>query len=293
MAWNAYYGKIDGAIHLALDELFFEQAKKGKYTLLISEYTKPLVVLCHAQHTNDYLGNGKIDYTRSFTPGGAMICDKNVLGFTMAFPRRPMVSDEEYAKGKGPTKVHRRLGGAINDILASLGVRDTIIGEQFYIKVRTSQKNLPIVGTSQRMEQNAVLYHGVITLDAWNADYVNSIIKLRVQNNLREYDKIKELPYVLQYSNKPLDEIKREFRVALSEKIAGTTSVQPVPNDVLSMAEDLVSKVYRNDEWRRHGQHPFLKRLSCKKLEEGLGFCLLGSEFSPQPPPRFLNPKTS
>ncbi len=273
--WQVYTGAMDAAMHLALDEVLFSRAKEGTYSLLLPNYSSPCIVLAHDQHIRDYLGDGTVAYTRCFTPGGAMLCDKNVLPFSIAVPRT--VESDDYRKD--PKEVHKYFSGIINTILQSLGVHETVIGEQFYIKVKRSPRNLPLVGTSQRMENKALLYHGVITLDRWNADQLNTLIKLRTRGDLREYDKIKDLPYVRAYTPLPLDDLKTHIRIAFAEHIAGTRDIQAVPEALRQEADDLVATVYRNDAWRKDAQHPSWDRISCTRLQEGMGFCLLGSEF--------------
>ncbi len=276
MTWRVYMGSMDAALHLALDEVLFSRAKKGEYTLLLPDYSSPCVVLAHDQHISDYLGDGTIAYTRCFTPGGAMLCDKNVLPFSIIVPRT--VDSTGYRKDA--KEAHKHFGGLICRILQDLcGARDLVMGEQFYIKVQRSPRNLPLVGTSQRVENDALLYHGVITLDPWDADRLNTLIRLRTRGDLNEYDKIKELPYVRAYTPLPLDDLKTRMRLALAEQIAGTRDIHAIPEAVRQEANDLVAAVYHNDAWRKDAQHPSWDRVSCNRLQEGLGFCMLGSEF--------------
>jgi lipoate-protein ligase A len=273
--WDVYAGEMDAATHLALDELLFARAKQGKYTLLLPEYHQPMLVLAHDQHAADYIGNGAREYTRAFTSGGAMLCDKNVFPFSMAVPRSATAEDYR----KDPVETHKYFGGIINRILQSLGVHDTVMGEKFYIKVKRTPHNLPLVGTSQRVETDALLYHGIITLDPWDADELSKMLRLRTRDSVREYDKIQELPYVRAYCDLPLDDLKSDIRAQLAEQVAGTQELLPVPADLQTAAEKLVRDVYRNDQWRNDAQHPSWSQISSNHLKEGLGFCLLGSEF--------------
>ena len=274
--WNVYGGKMDGVLHQALAEHLFDRAQKGEHTLLFPEYHTPCLVLSRDQHINDYLGNGHIEYTRAITPGAAMLCDKNVLSFVITVPKT--INGELYLSD--PVRTHQHFGGKILKVLQDFGVKNLILGEQFYIKIKGAQRNLPIVGTAQRREKNAYLYQGIITLDRWDAEYLRSILKLRKKGTVNEYDLIRDLPYVSSDSDRPLDERRQELCAALAEAITGTREIKPVPQDMLAEAQSLAAIVYRNDRWRRSGQHPLRNNISLQTLKEGRGFCLLGSEFA-------------
>ena len=195
-----------------------------------------------------------------------MLCNENVLGFSIAVP-----------KNADPVATHKHYGGCIYRALKELGVHDAVMGEQFYVKVKRQPRNLAIVGTSQRVENKAQLYHGVITLRPWNANYLQSILRLRTRGEVSEYEKIKELPALSQYATP--DSLTSLAIHALSNEIVHVDEPLEVPTDLWARAKLIVEAVYVNEEWVNYGQHPN-PNLSLKTLHEGLGFCLLGSEFT-------------
>lgn len=274
MVWEVYGGKMDAATHLALDEVVFERAKHGHYTLLLPDYDRPMLVLAHDQHPADRIGT--VAYTRSFTPGGAMLCDRNVFPFSIAVPRES--GCEDYRKDAKATHLH--FCSIIQRALADLGVHDSVLGEQFYLKVKREPRNLPLAGTSQRMESTAQLYHGVITLDAWDAEQLGGMVALRSRNGRSERELIMQLPYVRAYNPRPLDELKATLQARLARDIAGTDSIANIPEALNEEAAEVVRSVYAADAWLRYAQHSLNERLSLSlPMQKGLGFCLLGSEF--------------
>ena len=58
MEWDVYHGKMNAAMHLAIDDKLFERAKQGRHSLLLPEYTQDSIVLSKRQHPSDYIGNG-------------------------------------------------------------------------------------------------------------------------------------------------------------------------------------------------------------------------------------------
>jgi lipoate-protein ligase A len=202
-----------------------------------------------------------------------MLCDANALAFSIATPRG---TDAGFTD---PVAAHKFYGKIVQDVLRKFGVNDTVLGEQFYIKVKRGDRNLPLVGTAQRQEQNARLYHGIITIEPWSADYLNSILALRAKNGLREYDLIAALPSVREYTAQPLDTLKNDIRKALAEAITGSPALNAVDPSLRNGATTLVNAVYRDPIWRDCAQHLYWEQIGRTTLNRGLGFCLLGSEF--------------
>ncbi len=270
--WEVYGGPLDGALHVALDEILFRKPK-AKNILLLPEYERPVLVLARDQHPNDVIS--AIPYTRSWTSGGAMLCGSNILGFSIIVPRDAECKDYR----RDPVATHKHFGGIIQHVLEKFGVQNTILGEQYYIKVQGNGQKLPLAGTSQRFSNNAQIYHGIITIDPWDADHLNRTIRLRNNNGKSEYELLKQLPSVRAYCKKPLDQLKSELKAALAEKIAGTTTINPLPSSLMEEARDLVSLVYFDKEWTSQARHNYWKNISPVEIREGRGFCLLGSEF--------------
>lgn len=236
--------------NLAVDEwLFHESERTGRAFLRVYTFPQPAIYLSQDQRVDD-LRHENLDgipYTRRWTGGGgAILCDRNVVGYTVIVP---------LSEAKEQTDAHRKFGGKVRDVLLSKGLENVELWNEFSVRINDQI----IAGHGQRHGSKSFLYHGILALYPWDFDKLSLLLNLPPG----EIEVIRKLPSVNDFVPLTHEEFSRD----LIQKFGAVTLNDALfEQECLEEAKKLVQEKYANPEWIQKGQG---------KQYKGLGFCFV------------------
>ncbi len=259
MEWEVHRGKYTASENLAIDEYLLGKASKmDKKIIRVYDFEKPSVILARNESFEDLKElNDDIDYTRRHTGGSVIYCDNNAVFYSIIMPS----NTNEF-----PERLHRDFfGPRIAETLNKIGVKDEILGIGEHFSVRIEGKT--VSGNSQRKKKDAVLYHGVLALEKWDVDRLDQLIRLRGKDGKTEYDFIKSLPGINDYTEE--DITREKLKEALIDNFTGREYKEKNLTDKdLIEIEELVENKYGDEEWLKTGGNRDI-------MKKDQGFCFV------------------
>lgn len=255
--WDIYSGVHDAATNLAIDEYLLEETSdKRNKVFRIYDFEKPSVILARMESYKDINGVKEgVDYSRRDTGGSVIYCDNNAMFYSIILPT---------GKNRFPEELHRNyFGPKIARVLDRAGVEKEKLGIGEHFSVRINGKT--VSGNSQRKKKDAVLYHGVLALEPWDVEKLDSLIKLREKEGELEKDFIEELPGIKEHCDTSYNELKKIF---VEEVTEGDYSNRRIGKEQYEEIERLVNNKYGNEDWIRTGGNE-------EALKEDRGFCFV------------------
>ncbi len=257
--WEVYRGKHGAPKNLAIDEYLMEKvSEEDKKIMRVYDFEKPSVILARNESFEDLKElNDDVEYTRRHTGGSVIYCDNNAVFYSIIMPS----NTNEF-----PERLHRDFfGPKIAETLNKIGVKDEKLGVGEHFSVRIEGKT--VSGNSQRKKKDAVLYHGVLAIEKWDVDRLNELIRLREIEEKSEYDFIKSLPGINEYTEE--DVSKDELEEALIDNFTGKNYKRKELTDKdLSVIENLVENKYGDEGWLKTGGNREI-------LKKNQGFCFV------------------
>lgn len=253
--WNLYLGEYDAATNLAFDELLLEKAsRQGQKSMRIYDFEDPAVILARNEHPEDIKEwRNDVEYTRRDSGGSVIYCDENAIYYSIAVP----ADRDDF-----PEELHRDFfGSRIAEALASAGVPEEKLGVGEHFSVRIDNKT--VSGNSQRKKGDALLYHGIIAYESWDADFLDEIIQLREKEEELEREFIESLPGLTDYTDSSRDEVVDQLINSFTE---GAYEVSELNDEELERLNEL-SQRYRDEDW--------IKGNDAASLNNGQGFCFV------------------
>lgn len=172
----AVYGAAE---NMARDERILEKAAEEDVPYLrVYGFEEPAFVPSRRTSVEDVeaaLDNG-YDVTRRNTNGSTIPCLDNGLAYSVAYPT-----------GEFPDRVFEdRVAPALVEALEHAGVEDVNTGLK-HDSIRYGDEQTPgdaadgrtLVGSSTWRKKDAVLSHGVVAVEPWNADFLYDNMELR------------------------------------------------------------------------------------------------------------------
>jgi len=255
-------GTYDAATNMAIEELFLERTcADGKGYLRVMGFEEPSFVLARRTSYEDIeeAVESGFDYTRCETAGSTIPCLDNGLAYSVTIPSDYMDKDQFFYDVVGPE---------LEDLLVDMGLEEESIEiEKKYHGVRYGAKevmNPTIIGSSLWRKKGAVLCHGVICLDPWDAEFLHDNMDLRED----EEEFIRQLPSITGETGR--ENVREEVCDKLIDRFAGDEFeyVEPLKNSYESIDELLRSK-YACDSWLRNPS---------RLMQKNKGHCFIEKE---------------
>ncbi len=254
------YDKFDAATNMAIDEAALNAAERYQKSFIrFYDFDRPAVILSHRESKDDIdiakcreLG---VDISRRLSHGSVILCDTNVLAYSIASPF--------YTPDSAHSYFARRIAGVLKDA----GVENVGIGNHFSVRINGGT----VAGHGQRWKMGrSLLYHGVMAVEPWNTELINAVIKLRPPHSegaKSEYELVGELPAVAHY-------VKIDKKTIASRMLESVTDGQYETHHVSELypeAGHLHRSKYTNDSWIYDGIADNEK----SHIMGGLGFCFI------------------
>lgn len=232
-----YLHSVSGSApeHMAWDEYFLDRAsEEGDSYLRLMEFEEPAMVLARRTSSEDIekaLESG-FDVARRETPGSTIPCLDNGLAYSV-ITSTSLKPDELYSQHIGPV-LKQSLSEFVDEELLSVGPD--------YHTVRYGDSENPgdiepgytLAGNSLWEKGDAVLCHGVIAIEPWDYEVVESGLELR--DGEKRF--IEQLPSVSELSD--IDETEVAYELVEGFTAGEYSEVSPE----ISNIADLLSAKY-------------------------------------------------
>ena len=256
--WEVYLGEYDAPTNLAIDDYLLEKAsEEGTKSLRLYEFESPSVILARNECFSDIKDvKEDVDYTRRDTGGSVIYCDDNAVFYSIVVP----LEENRY-----PEELHREyFGPKIADVLDEVGVEKELLGVGEHFSVRIDGKT--VSGNSQRKKKDAVLYHGVLALEPWNVERLDSLIQLREKQEKSEYEFVESLPGVFEHAEHSEKGLVEDLLIERFTE--GEYIISEFNEEELDLINEIAEEKYGNKEWIRNATNP-------STLKKDQGFCFV------------------
>src|SRR3989338_3800385 len=248
--------EFDPYTNLAIDETLLERTKSGIVYLRIYSFSAPVMILAYSESPSDlkldYIRGQGINVARRLSAGSVMYCDQKSLCYSLIGRQENM---------RYPNEIHREYGGKIKDVLSKIMGCDIYIGEHFSLRTRQDATGI-IAGHGIKLGSGSYLYHGIIAVQPWNLNLLNSSIVLSEE----ELTVIPQLPYV----NMPRTVIIENLLRGLTDDKHTMTGREEF-NEIILAARKLASEKHGKDHWINEGRST--EQSGGHKLFTNGGFC--------------------
>lgn len=261
MTWKVHEGRYDAATNLAIDDLMLDKASEtGDSYLRVYDFEEPAVILARNEHFDDIKDvRDSHEITRRETGGSVIYCNDNAIFYSVSIP----IEEDEF-----PENLHREyFGPRIAETINDLGVTESKlgIGEHFSVRIDGGT----VSGNSQRKKRDAVLYHGVLALEPWDAEELDQLIELRNREDQTEREFIESLPGVMEHTEHPERKVKDTAQELLIENFtSGEYEGYKLSSEEWDIVETLAEEKYSDEEWIKNARNQ-------SPLDQNQGFCFV------------------
>mgnify|MGYP001626388584 CR=1 FL=1 len=236
------YDTYKASLNMAIDEVLEKEAgEKGITYLRFYDTPSNAIVLSISDHPSVIKANkDEIEITRRTTGGKPIFLGENTLSYSIEAQIK-----EIYKEAKSipdPNDLHRILGEHMLIALKyALGLEEDRIklGETYSITV----DGLPIAGHAQHITNKAIIYHGVVAIDKWDADYISKRLLLRDG----DFEKLNELPYAKKFSRYDTKTLKLKIIEQMLKTIKQIDDNEK--SRIIEKAKELEEGIYSDIKW--------------------------------------------
>ncbi|MFB6144610.1 MAG: biotin/lipoate A/B protein ligase family protein [Candidatus Nanohaloarchaea archaeon] len=247
----------DAATNMALDEYILDEAADGTPYLRIYGFEQPAFVPSRRTSVDDVAGaaaNGH-EVTRRNTNGSTIPCLDNGVAYSVAYPTEKF-PDRFFEENVAPALVDALDAAGVETDRLNIGAKHDSIR---YGDRETPGEAAPgktLVGSSLWRKDDAVMAHGVVAAEPWDAEILDENMDLR-PGEKRFVESLPSLEEVSGYEEQRLVEGLVEGFTGGDYREAGLD---------VSEVEDLLDGKYRSDDWVFSGS------------ETGRGHCFVEEE---------------
>ncbi|MGC8687431.1 MAG: lipoate--protein ligase family protein [Candidatus Micrarchaeia archaeon] len=240
------YDTEEAATNMAVDEVLEGIAAATGHTFLrFYDTPRNAIVLSISDHPSVIKGSDeKIEISRRITGGKPIFLGSNTLSYSIEGSIDLIAGESKGSMLSNPNILHNVLGTHILEALkkvTGLGSDRMALGDVYSVTV----DGKPIVGHAQHLSAKSFIYHGVIAIDKWDAEFIKQRLVLREG----DFERISSLPYVKEFSSLDTQTLKR----MIIEEMIKTFDLKSInakeKNVVMERAKELRANVYANSKW--------------------------------------------
>ncbi|MGC8669775.1 MAG: lipoate--protein ligase family protein [Candidatus Micrarchaeia archaeon] len=257
------YDTESAALNMAVDEVLENLAATNMH-MYLRFYDTPnnAIVLSISDHPSVIRTREEdTEISRRITGGKPIFLSYNTLSYSIEAPIE--IIKENKSSMMNPDALHKLLGEHMLEALKAvtgLNSDRIALGKVYSITV----DGMPIAGHAQHISSKSFIYHGVVAIGRWDAEFISKRLILRKG----DFEALSALPFVAKFSKLDVQTLKK----MVIEEMLKTFDIKPIDTEekstIINKAKELKNDVYSNLKWVLRND---------ESLKKNSTFCLLYS----------------
>ncbi|MGC8587049.1 MAG: lipoate--protein ligase family protein [Candidatus Micrarchaeia archaeon] len=238
------YDTLSAADNMAIDELLEEKAgATGNLYLRFYDTPKNAIVLSISDHMKVIARDtSDAELSRRISGGKPIFLGKGTLSYSIEGPLSVLGSKQ--TRFGNPNAIHQMLGPHLAEALrrvAGLSSDRLTLGEVYSINI----DGKPVAGHAQHINASSFIYHGVMAIEKWDAEYISERLRLREG----DYEKLDSLPYIKQFVNGSTESLKQNIIDSMKQTFEIVPMNQAERSEIMQRSEKLAAEKYSSSGW--------------------------------------------